>query len=310
MRILFTGASCFTGYWMARELAHAGHDVISPLRGPATGDGLRGRRLALLPAQCRVVEQVPFGSDAFRALATEGCEALCHHAAEVANYKSPDFDALQATAQNTWRLRETLTALRAGGTKLVVLTGTYFEADEGQGEEPRRAFSPYGLSKALTWQVFRHYCAEAGMRLAKFVLPNPFGPLEEPRFTSFLMAKWAARQPAEVRTPDYQRDNLHVDLLAKVYAGFVERVAVSSELTPRLNPSGYAESQGAFAERVAREVRARLGWPCDLLLRPQTDWSEPRVRINTDPAKPLAPDWDEAKAWDAFVEFHAAATAR
>ena len=36
----------------------------------------------------------------------------------------------------------------------------------------------------------------------------------------------------------------------------------------------------------------------------QEDFSEPRKRINTEPAVKLAPDWDESKAWDAFVEFY------
>ena len=33
MKILFTGASSFTGYWFVKTLAEAGHEVICPLRG-------------------------------------------------------------------------------------------------------------------------------------------------------------------------------------------------------------------------------------------------------------------------------------
>ena len=33
MRILFTGASSFTGYWFVRALAQTGHEVVCPLRG-------------------------------------------------------------------------------------------------------------------------------------------------------------------------------------------------------------------------------------------------------------------------------------
>jgi hypothetical protein len=36
----------------------------------------------------------------------------------------------------------------------IVLTGSVFEADEGLGESPLRAFSPYGLSKTVTGQIF------------------------------------------------------------------------------------------------------------------------------------------------------------
>ena len=50
----------------------------------------------------------------------------------------------------------------------------------------------------------------------------------------------------------------------------------------RLNPSGYPESQGAFAERVRREAAARLGLLCPLELGTQTEFPEPPGRINTD----------------------------
>jgi nucleoside-diphosphate-sugar epimerase len=180
-----------------------------------------------------------------------------------------------------------------------------FENDEGAGDEPRRAFSPYGLSKGLTFQVFRYYCQEAGLPLGKFVIPNPFGPFEEPRFTAFLMKNWKAGKPVEVKTPDYVRDNIHVGLLAAAYAKFAGRVAAAKEPLIKINPSGYAEKQGEFAQRVGREVKSRLGWACELKLAKQVDFSEPLNRVNTEPAAQLVPEWNESKAWDAFAEFYA-----
>jgi nucleoside-diphosphate-sugar epimerase len=161
------------------------------------------------------------------------------------------------------------------------------------------------LSKGLTWQVFRFYCEQAGLALGKFVIPNPFGPWEEPRFTAYLMKTWKERQVARVKTPDYTRDNIHVDLLTAVYVSFAGQVAARAGGCVRINPGGYIESQGAFASRVAQQVRTRLGWPCVLELAVQEDFSEPLVRINTQPAAPLVPQWNESAAWDAFVRFYA-----
>jgi hypothetical protein len=101
------------------------------------------------------------------------------------------------------------------------------------------------------------------------------------------------------------RDNIPADLLAAVYARFAARVAGSNEGIHKANPSGYVETQGAFAQRVAREVRARAGWTCDLELLPQRDFTEPLRRVNTEPAAPQFPGWNERAAWDAFTEFHA-----
>jgi nucleoside-diphosphate-sugar epimerase len=141
------------------------------------------------------------------------------------------------------------------------------------------------------------------MPIGKFVIPNPFGPYEEARFTAYLMRKWFAGETAAVNTPDYVRDNIHVSLLAKAYARFAEQlIASTGEL--RIGPSEYAESQGAFALRFAKEMQPRLALPCKVELKQQQDFSEPRIRVNTDPLDPRKLGWDEARAWDEIAEFY------
>jgi nucleoside-diphosphate-sugar epimerase len=303
MKILFTGASSFTGFWFVKTLAAAGHEIICPLTSEIKRyTDVRDRRVGQLQPLCRLVENAPFGTENFLKLASaEKFDLLCHHAAEMTNYRSPDFDAFAALKNNSLNLRAVLKAVKCPA----VLTGSVFENDEGMGSEPLRAFSPYGLSKGLTYQVFRHYCHEAALPLGKFVIPNPFGPFEEPRFTAFLMKNWKAGQPAEVKTPDYVRDNIHVDLLAPAYANFCASVAAAKTSLLKLNPSGYVEKQGEFAQRVVREVKVRTGWTCELKLAQQTDFSEPLNRVNTEPMAKKFPDWNEKKAWDAFVGFYA-----
>ena len=119
------------------------------------------------------------------------------------------------------------------------------------------------------------------------------------------MRTWRDGKPAEVKTPDYVRDNVHVDLLAAVYGQFVSRVAGLPVGWVKTYPSGYVENQGDFARRVARETQARTGWVCELKLAKQEDFSEPLNRVNTEPAATRAADWNEPKAWDAFVAFYA-----
>ncbi len=307
MKILFTGASSFTGYWFVKALAAAGHEVVCPITKPwASYTDVRRQRLELLQPGCRLVPGASFGSEVFLQLARgEPFDQLCHHAADVTNYKSPDFNAQAALENNTRNLPAVLAVLQASGLKSVVLTGTYFEAGEGRGTEPLVTFSPYSHSKTLTCERFKEVCRACALPLGKFVLPNPVGPMEEPRFTAYLMNNWQAGRPAEVKTPDYVRDNIHVDLLAAVYAQFAARVAAQNAGFIKMNPGGYVESQGEFARRVAREVKARLGWNCELILARQDSFTEPLERTNTEPAAPLLPGWNEAKAWDAFAEYYA-----
>jgi hypothetical protein len=150
--------------------------------------------------------------------------------------------------------------------------------------------------------VFRFSCARADIGLGKFVIPNPFGPYEEPRYTSYLMTSWLAGATPACSSPSYVRDNIHVSLLAKAYTRFAGEVPARG--FARLNPSGYAESQGAFTLRVAQEMRPRLGLPCPVELKKQADFSEPRVRINTDLPDADALGWDESAAWDDMARYY------
>jgi UDP-glucose 4-epimerase len=306
LRILFTGATSFTGYWFVRELTAAGHHVVAAFRGNGCYDGVRAERARLVRELCEVHSGCAFGSDAFLDLArttASGFDVLCHHAAEVGDYRSPDFDPYRAAAVNLYRLPAVLRALGERGCARLVLTGSIFEQNEGAGSAPLRAFSPYGLSKGLTAAAAEFYAGREGFSFEKFVIPNPFGPYEEPRFTGYLMRAWLARETAQVQTPRYVRDNVPVSLLAKAYAKFVAASPPASTVR-RLNPSFYAESQGAFAERVRRECEKRLGFSCRLEFAKQTDFSEPAVRVNTDPLDPEALRWSEAEAWHEFVRHY------
>ena len=104
------------------------------------------------------------------------------------------------------------------------------------------------------------------------MIPNPFGPYEEPRFTAYLIRCWRSGETPSVRTPDYVRDNIHVTLLAAAYRRFVEGLPAKPAIT-KYGPSGYVESQGAFAQRFAREMQPRLGFPCPVEIAVQTEFS-------------------------------------
>jgi UDP-glucose 4-epimerase len=303
LRILLTGASSFTGLWFARSLAARGHTVVAPLKGKDYS-ALRGRRVAELARIAEIVEDCRFGSARFCDLAATGnWDLLCQHAARTGDYRNPDFDVTAALAENTYNLPAVLKTMLDRGLSGVIVTGSVFEQDEGAGSAPLRAFSPYGLSKGLTWQRFRFLAETMGFNLGKFVIPNPFGPFEEPRFCNYLMQSWFKGDVPAVRTPLYVRDNIHIDLMASAYAAFAEQGPARPGVS-RLNPSFYVESQGAFAHRFAAKMAPRLGLACPIALGEQTDFSEPMVRINTDRLDGAAFGWSEERAWDAEAEFY------
>jgi nucleoside-diphosphate-sugar epimerase len=299
MRVLLTGASSFTGLWFARALRAAGHEVVAPLRAAVYDDPLRLERVAEVGRVAEVVPAAPFGSEPFLALLDRGFDVLCHHGAEAADHKSPDFEVGRAVAGNTFNGAKTLVRARLAGVQRLVITGSVFEEGEGRGTEPRVAFSPYGWSKTLTARAFRTLAGEAGLSLVKFVVPNPFGPYEAQTFQRLVMTRWRGGQPVRVSHPFYGRDNVPVDLLAKVYAR-----AAGGELGAHVSPSLYASSTGDFFQRMAREIRPRTGWACDLALADSQPPGEPMERYNLQPVDPKAYGWSEAGFWDGYAAYY------
>lgn len=278
--------------WFVAKLADRGHDVVASFqRDRSEYEGTRANRVTRVEQAAEVRYGITFGDERFMALLQSGFDVLCHHGATVADYRSPAFDVCAALAANTRNA-----AAVADAVPKIVVTGSVFEQREGVGEAPLRAFSPYGLSKGLTADALQFYAERAGTRLAKFVIPNPFGPYEEPRFTTYLARSWLAGEKPRIATPAYVRDNIHVSLLADVYARFVERDA------PRAAPSGYIETQGTFGRRFARELEPRLGVDCPLELAEQLDFAEPHIRVNTEPV--VVTSSAEGEAWDELASYY------
>lgn len=303
MKILLTGASSFTGYWFAKKLVEAGHTITAPLRGSTDDENStpRAKRVKNLSKISEIIPACSFGSDKFIDLInSEDFDVLCHHAAEVKDYKSPEFDINAAVSSNTKNARDVLRLMTNRGLKSCVLTGSVFENDEGCGNLPLKAFSAYGVSKAITALIFRFYCDELQIKHGKFVIPNPFGPLEEPRLGAYLAKTWKANNVAEINTPDYTRDNIHVDLLADVYVNFIQNSTTFSTYE-KINPSGYVESQGSFVMRLSREISKRTGRECRVSLLKQKDFNEPIMRVNNKAASQLVQGWNESASWDAYA---------
>lgn len=306
MKILFTGASSFTGYWFVKELVKRGHEVVAIFKGSLDSyQGVRKKRVEALNAYSVNIFNCEFGSDQFVHLINQASQwdLFCHHAADATNYKSLDFNPISALQQNTNQLPAVLKALQNRNCKKIILTGSVFEQDEGINSEDPRAFSPYGLSKGLTYQMFRYYTDLFDMQLGKFVIPNPFGPFEEPRFTDYLIRTWIQNKPATVSTPKYIRDNIPVDLLAMAYGEFAENLSNEHSIS-FMHPSGYAETQGAFAERFSSQMRLRLNLKCDLFLVDQQDFPEPKIRINSENVLMRFPEWIESNFWDSVTAYY------
>jgi len=306
MKILFTGASSFSGYWFIKRLIEFGHEVTGTLtKSRDDYVGIRRTRVKRLDDVCQIIPNAKFGTNVFIGIVRDfgPWDILCHHAAQTTNYKNFDFDWFDALKINTNQIDKVLLALQANNCNYVVFTGSVFEADEGIGEQPIEAFSAYGLSKTLSWHTLRFKARKLGMKTSKFIIPNVFGPLEDERFTTYLAKCWLAGKKPIMQTPLYIRDNVPVSLLSYAYNSMIEET-VESKGEIILNPSFYAESQADFAYRFAREMSPRLGFECEIELSHQQNFLEPIKRINQNPLNPKKWSWDEKEAWDDLAKYY------
>lgn len=304
-RVLLTGASSFTGMWIAEALAAAGFEVLAPLlRARADYDPERAARIARVERIADVAYAHPFGSQAFLDLVRSRPDiaALAHHAADVTGYRDPGFDAAAAFGRNLHGAPETLRRLADQGCQAVLVTGTVFEAGEGGDPAEPLAVTPYGLSKTLTNLAFQHHAAWACLRFGRFVIPSPYGAFEQQRsFPAYLFRSWFAGETPIVRTPLYLRDHLPAPRLAAAYAAHLAGL-LADPATPAVHrPSGWIATQGEFAGKVAEEAERRLGRACPVSFAEQTEFPEPRRRVNCEPA----PEQDEAAFWDGYVGWYA-----
>jgi NAD(P)-dependent dehydrogenase (short-subunit alcohol dehydrogenase family) len=297
VRILLTGASSFTGYWFARELAAAGHHVVAPLRGAeGSYNGLRARRVRELEKCAEVVWASPFGEARFIDLiAGQGFDLLCHHAARVTDYRSPDFDVVAALAENTRELPRVLSTMRDKGLRGIVLTGSVFEAEEGAGNAPLRAFSPMGCRRASRR---KSVVLVRGARTSRSAssYPESVRPVRGAALLLVPIKTWREGKAAEVRTPDYVRDNIHVRS-----AGEGVRVVRRGDSRQRLASRAQSERLCGNAGCVRAALRARdrsapLTETPRSRSRNRPTFSEPLVRHNTSPR--MASGWSESRAWD------------
>ncbi|MBA3815727.1 MAG: NAD(P)-dependent oxidoreductase [Parachlamydiaceae bacterium] len=308
MKILFTGASSFSGMWFIKALIMAGHEV-TPIYSSTykAYEGIRKQRVDQILKICQPIFEAPFGHKTFLGVITSfsNWDIFCHHAAEVANYKNSDFNPIAALAKNTYNLQEVLQVLKASGCHHVALTGSVFEQNEGAGSENLKAVSPYGLSKSLTSDTFAFYTSTLQMNLGKFIIPNPFGSFEEARFTSYLAKNWLSHQIPSINTPQYVRDNIPISLLAATYVKFVTHFSRLKALELiKYNPSFFAESQAEFTQRFSQAMQTRFAIQCPYELKLQTDFNEPLVRINTDRIDANEFLWNETQFWDELADYY------
>jgi UDP-glucose 4-epimerase len=274
MRILFVGASTFTGYHFIQELERADHEVHFTLtREIPDYQGIRGLRVKSLTngldAKTKFYEKVFFGSPEFIELIRYvKPEVICIHSTSTTlGHREKEFNYRQHVLSSTHNVERVFESLVDVGCKQVILTNSYFSSVP----QNQHSFSSYGLAKDLIRDVFQFHCRKSNIHLTEYVIPNPFGPYEEGNMTSAMMFAWSHNEKFMLGSPKPVRDFVHVQSLAQDYV-----LALESG-NALFQPSQYVMSHLEFCSKFSEEIRKRTGWNC-LIEVHERNLNEPTVR--------------------------------
>jgi UDP-glucose 4-epimerase len=251
-----SGASSFTGIWIAREFASRGWQVHGLLSqsGASKYEGLKKVRLDQLMSTA----QVHFGVRAEDETMTSWIsknrpEIWIHHHHFMDNFRGADYDEKKAFETGVRPLESLVKALKSSGCKGIIFSGSYFEPGEGGAASAEVVRTPYARSKKLVWEELAKLCKTHHLPLSKIVIPNPIGPFEnEDRVIPILIKRSIDGSALQLFAPDSLSDNLPIWSLAHVYADIAEGLLKGEEKIVR--PSGWVATAKDFVEVVNGEL--------------------------------------------------------
>ena len=305
MKILFTGSSSFTGYHFINELANNGHEIIVTFSKnknfylkQKNNRSIRVKKL-IKRFDCQFNLSFSKSSSIKFIRNLSKIDIFCHHFADTKNYKLNDYDIYSALKNNTKNISNCIQLLKDKGLKHYIYTGSYFEPKE-EFTRDYSSFSLYGVTKSLTGQIIRHYCYKNNVSYKKFVIPNPFGELEdENRILSIVADQWVKKKVFTIKHPEYLRDNVPIIILSKCYSYFVLKKNIKI-----FSPSFYQLSNLNFISRFSNEVKKRSEFKCEFKYLDDSYYHEPKKKYNYHQIKPSHYGLSSKQIWDDLVKYY------
>jgi len=290
-KCVITGSTSFSGIWFTKTMLDQGWECVavtqnSKVLSPAVEKRLNWIRKDYPNFEFVQLENLPNYKDV---------DVVCLHGTATFDYRNPNFEIEEALKQ-TLKVSEMIINLFPKA--YFIHTGTFSEPNESFGDDNRTSFNPYSTSKQLIYE--KHKEKVVSGKLLKYVMPNPFGPLENHKFTGYLIQEWSSGKIPVIKTPNYIRDNVPIDLLARHYTSTINEFLNSGDVRT-VWPSKYVESNLAFAERYARKFESYTGIHVELSAPQHHEYLEPRFRVNQNYCEDIVKNWDEDLSWRLII---------
>jgi nucleoside-diphosphate-sugar epimerase len=288
---LITGATSFSGIWFTKTMLDSGIECIAVSRNTESHSEIVQNRLNWIRKDYPNFKL----STLEESLDISRVDVVCFHGTATFDYRNPHFD-IDLAVQSTLEVSKIIHSKFKDA--LYVHTGTFSEPNESIGNNSL-SFNPYSTSKNIIYNQHKSLVDEG--QLLKYVMPNPFGPLENHKFTGYLIQQWAAGKKPLIKSPNYVRDNVPIDLLSAHYVQTL--INYTKGLGARTAwPSKYIESNLAFAKRYANHFNALTGYPTPIDAVLHHEFEEPRIRINKDYCEDTVKGWSEIDSWTKIIE--------
>jgi len=261
---LLTGATSFTGAYIAKLLLENAFEVYAPLRLKADEyKGLKAERLSLLP-EAKIIAPCDISSEALIAEINKLKPTIfINHGGHIENYRSEDFDFLKHLEVNLKHVKALIKSLKQNGCKLFIHSGSAFEPGGSpsgrgilEGSYSLYGISPYGVAKKMVWDMLAFWCNKEGLNAVKIIIPNPYGHLEnEDRLLPIFAASIKSGKPVQLSNASDVRNNIRGEKLAEYYleACNLALNETSPASISEVQPIGHIETQEQFVKRALQE---------------------------------------------------------
>jgi UDP-glucose 4-epimerase len=177
--VAISGASSFTGIWIARafhERGYSVHALLSSQEGSYTD--IKAVRVRFLQQHATLHHNVRAENGSMATWIEKNSPSLwIHHHHFMENFRNKDYDLTQAEAVGIEPLLKIVDALAKASCAGMIYSGTYFEPGEGGQAEDAPA-TPYAISKKKVWKHLLNETQKASLPISKVVIANPIGPFE------------------------------------------------------------------------------------------------------------------------------------
>jgi hypothetical protein len=173
------------------------------------------------------------------------------------------------------------------------------ESNVALGKQADRSFNSYSDFKTKAWNSINNLYSQ-DINISRYIIPIPFGPLEDYRLVRQLRDSIAHNQVFKLKFPLYVRDYVPIYLLRRHYKwALLNSYTRAASLT--YSPSYYPESNRSFVNRYAQEMSLRLNLEPNIVESLDQVYEEPLVRINLNHLGDSLVDVNEKYLWDMTI---------